>query len=198
MPNINLQYKSSGKDEKERISEIERYLFSLTERISYCLSHLDEENVSSGILTSEEIKQYENELNALQKELASLIGRLSRAAFSGSYNDLTDKPVHIDTTAGWNSQKTLIGEKSHIYIYSDYRTYEKDGETINIPNIKIGDGNAYLIDNPFVTKSTEILIESHIADNVKHVTDEERNFWNNKVRCYIDGTNSKNLIFTTE
>lgn len=198
MPNINLQYKPSGKESAERISEIERYLFSLTERISYCFAHLDEENVSSGILTDTDRKQYESELKALQNELAALIGKLSKVAYSGSYNDLTDKPVHIDTTAGWNSQKNLIGEKSHIYIYSDYASYQSGEETICIPNIKIGDGNAFLIDNPFITKSTEILLESHIADNVKHVTDKERSFWNNKVRCYIDGTNSKNLIFTTE
>lgn len=101
--------------------------------------------------------------------------------------------IHYGTTEYWNSQTTLIGEKSHIYIYSDYATIEN---TI-VPNIKIGDGTAYLIDNPFITDSIEDLLQLHIEDNVKHITEQERSVWNNKVSCHLSNDDSETVIFTT-
>ena len=59
--------------------------------------------------------------------------------------------IHYDTTENWNSKPLLVGKRSHIYVYSDYKVEEIDGETVYIPAIKIGDGNSYLIDMPFVT-----------------------------------------------
>ena len=59
--------------------------------------------------------------------------------------------IHYDTTENWNSKTMLVGEKSHIYIYSDYTSTVIDGETVLVPAMKIGDGNSYLIDMPFVT-----------------------------------------------
>lgn len=106
--------------------------------------------------------------------------------------------VHYGTTEYWNTQSTLIGEKSHIYIYTDYSTVESDGKTITIPNIKIGDGAAYLIDNPFITASIEDLMQLHINDNIKHITAEERSVWNGKVRCYLSANNNETVVFTTE
>lgn len=98
--------------------------------------------------------------------------------------------VFCDTTAGWNAQPQLIGKRGCIYIYSDYR---QDEQHRNIAGIKIGDGQAYLIDAPFID---EILYD-HINDDVRHITAEERAFWNAKVRCYINPDNSQNLMFTT-
>ena len=66
-----------------------------------------------------------------------------------------------------------------------------------VPNIKIGDGSAYLIDNPFITSSVEQLIQLHITDTVKHITEQERNNWNSKVRCYLSSEDNENIIFTT-
>lgn len=105
--------------------------------------------------------------------------------------------IHYGTTEYWNAQTTLIGEESHIYVYTDYTTIESDGETKNIPNIKIGDGNAYLIDNPFITTSIEDLLQSHIGDNIKHITAEERAIWNGKVRCYLSASDNETVVFTT-
>lgn len=95
------------------------------------------------------------------------------------------------TTATWNSKPKLISKKGYIYIYSDYR---KNSQNQNIPSMKVGDGSAYLIDIPF---SDEILYQ-HLTDGVHHITQAEREFWNNKVRCYIDPNNDKRLIFTTQ
>lgn len=70
--------------------------------------------------------------------------------------------IHYDTTENWNSNPSLVGERSHIYVYSDYKVEEIDGETVYIPAIKIGDGNSYLIDMPFVTNgsSGNIIVKS--------------------------------------
>lgn len=70
--------------------------------------------------------------------------------------------IHYDTTENWNNNPSLVGERSHIYIYSDYKVEEIDGETVYIPAIKIGDGNSYLIDMPFVTNgsSENIIVKS--------------------------------------
>ena len=98
-----------------------------------------------------------------------------------------DKQVLFNTTAGWNEQGMLVSKTNTLYIYTDYQVI--DGDTI--AGIKVGDGNAYLIDLPFTDKA----LMNHIADNTRHITNSEREFWNNKVRCYYAGTDQ--LIFTT-
>jgi hypothetical protein len=101
-----------------------------------------------------------------------------------------DCKVLYASTATWNSKPQLISAKGYIYIYSDYR---QNLQGDNIASMKVGDGTSYLIDMPF----TDDLLYAHVEDNVRHITAEERDFWNNKVRCYIDPLNSQNLIFTT-
>ena len=105
--------------------------------------------------------------------------------------------IHYGTTEYWNSQPSLIGEQSHIYIYTDYTVVNNDDVDIFVPNIKIGDGNAYLIDNPFITTSVEQLINLHINDTTQHITAEERTIWNNKIRCYLSENNNETIVFTT-
>lgn len=119
-------------------------------------------------------------------KIAKIINDLQPAAFN-------EIPIYIGTTEYWNNQATLIGKRGAIYIYEDYS--EKDN--IKIPNIKIGDGKSYLMDNPFVTTSVEDLIDAHINDNIKHITAKERQSWNKKIRCYIDEEDNENIIFTT-
>lgn len=97
--------------------------------------------------------------------------------------------IHVDTTANWNSKPDFIGIDSHIYVYSDYYHDEETG--VDIPAIKIGDGIAYLIDAPFADASAY-----HINDPSIHVTPEEKEFWNNKVTCYISGSDPELVIFT--
>ena len=101
-----------------------------------------------------------------------------------------DCKVLYATTATWNSKPQLISAKGYIYIYSDYR---QNLQGDNIASMKVGDGTSYLIDMPF----TDELLYAHVEDNVRHITAEEREFWNNKVRCYIDPLNEQHLIFTT-
>lgn len=98
------------------------------------------------------------------------------------------KQVLFNTTAAWNAQVQLTSEPDTLYIYTDHQT---DSQGNKIAGIKVGDGNAYLIDMPF----TDEVIMEHINDNVRHITAEERAFWNNKVSCYF--ADGDRVIFTT-
>ena len=89
------------------------------------------------------------------------------------------KEVLSDTTANWNSKRDLISVKDTVYVYTDFDIV--DGK--KVPNIKIGDGNAYLIDLPFIASSG--------------VSEQQINFWNNKVSVIIDPTDPENLILYT-
>lgn len=94
------------------------------------------------------------------------------------------------STETWNSKPQLMSDRGYIYIYCDYRQNEK-GQ--NIAAMKVGDGLAYLIDLPFIDE----LVYNHISDVVRHITQQEREFWNNKVRCYIQNIEDDTLVFTT-
>lgn len=94
-----------------------------------------------------------------------------------------------DTTANWDAAIGFIPLPGEIIIYEDYdtKTYtvEEYGEivtkTVNIPNIKIGTGNAYVQDLAFVDSETRDTLMEHIRDHDIHVTLQEKVFWNNKI-----------------
>jgi len=98
--------------------------------------------------------------------------------------------VLFNTVAGWASQAGLVGQANTIYVYTDYQEDENGNP---IAGIKIGDGNAYLIDAPFLDK----IYYEHVNDSDIHITAGERNFWNNKVRCYYSLLDDETVIFTT-
>ena len=105
--------------------------------------------------------------------------------------------IHYGTTEYWDSQPLLVGEKSHIYVYTDYAVTKNGEKDVLVPNIKIGDGNAYLIDNPFVATSIEEIVDLHVNDTTQHITEEERRAWNNKVECHLSEGDSETIVFTT-
>lgn len=103
--------------------------------------------------------------------------------------------VKMDTTAAW----TLVGGsftplKGEIIVYSDYQT--ADGAVI--PGIKIGTGNAYVGDLPFVDEDTRATLLAHIGNADIHVTAAQKTFWTGKID--VDETNgevfNETLIFT--
>ena len=100
------------------------------------------------------------------------------------------------TTEYWNSKPQLIPKKDTIIIYTDYQSKEEEGNIINIPGIKIADGSAFLIDQPFVDEDIREVVGSHLSNSDIHITPQEREFWNNKVRCYLDTLEQENIIFT--
>ena len=109
----------------------------------------------------------------------------------GSTTILSGSNIHIDTTENWNAQKTLVAKKGHLYIYSDYRTIGG----IDVAAMKVGDGNAYLIDIPFLCGNSTAL-DNHIADSESHITQEERLFWNNKVTCFMSNGDEESIVFS--
>lgn len=105
--------------------------------------------------------------------------------------------VYYDTTENWNLMPDLIGERGAIYVYSDRYSYRDDvGNLTLVPGLKIGDGNAYLIDLPFTDAATIRTLAEHIQDNVRHITQEERTFWNNKVSSYVNQDDTENLVLS--
>ena len=102
-----------------------------------------------------------------------------------------------DTTEHWNAVRTFIPLRGEIIIYTDHGQMDDGyGNTINVPGIKIGDGQAYLIDLPFVGAEERYAIlqelRQHTSDWSIHVSPEDREKWNNKLNYSIhDG----NLVF---
>lgn len=104
-------------------------------------------------------------------------------------SDGLNNTIISNTTAYWSSRTSLISEKDTIYIYTDYKKNENNKD---IPGIKIGDGLAYVVDLPFIDDE----VTEHIADKIIHLSQQDRNKWDAKVRCYINASDSENLIFT--
>ena len=105
-----------------------------------------------------------------------------------------------DTTENWNAQRSFIPLRGEVIIYTDHGQMDDGyGNTINVPGVKIGDGSAYLIDLPFVGNDVryQILHElrEHTGNTVIHVTQEDRDFWNNKLNYSI---NDGNLILNRQ
>lgn len=94
---------------------------------------------------------------------------------------LTSEGLHIvseDTVEGWAEHPTYVPRNGEIVLYTNYAEDEHGNP---IPAIKVGDGNAFIADLPFVGDDIRSNLLEHINDRVAHVTDEEREFWNNKL-----------------
>lgn len=94
-----------------------------------------------------------------------------------------------DTTENWNNAIGFIPLLGEVIIYTDYetKTYEVEeyGEIVtkteDIPNIKIGTGNAYVQDLPFIDEKTRQMLLNHINNQEMHVTLADKLYWNNKL-----------------
>lgn len=106
--------------------------------------------------------------------------------------------VSENTTSGWNSNPQYLPKRGEICVYTDYTTIQDDmGNDITYPGIKVGDGNSYLIDLPFVGADTRYLliqmIRDHEANTTIHITQAEREFWNDKLNYDVS---EEELILT--
>lgn len=84
--------------------------------------------------------------------------------------------IFYGTTAYWDAQTSLIGGEGYIYIYSDW-CYSPTGQVI--AGFKVGDGVTLLHDTIFVDQ----IMYDHMNNNTIHITQQEREKWNNKVSC---------------
>ena len=98
-----------------------------------------------------------------------------------------DAKITMHTTAEWDEMRNYVPDRAEICIYSDRRVI--DG--VPYPDIKIGDGNAHVIDLPFFgeAKYNEIIerLDAHIANTSAHVSPADRFFWNNKLNYTQEG-----------
>lgn len=105
--------------------------------------------------------------------------------------DITGKNIMIGTTAEWDSHSNYVAPEGTICIYTDRGSYINNGTTIVVPGIKISDGSAYVTSLPFVgddmIAAVRAELNNHINDEVKHITAQERTFWNNKINTELDG-----------
>ena len=103
------------------------------------------------------------------------------------FNEVEIPNVIVKTTAEWQAMSNYIPPKDTILIYSDYSTIILNNTTYNVPGIKIADGLAYGIDQPFVGEDVKAQVLSHINNSDIHVTSEKKTFWDNKLNCNISG-----------
>ena len=98
----------------------------------------------------------------------------------------------IRTTQEWQQWGREISQPGIFYIYSDNETLVDNKK---VPGIKLGDGLAYISDLPFLTDYVAEKLLEHINDSTIHITQQEREFWNNKVTSYINGNDPQNIVF---
>lgn len=87
-----------------------------------------------------------------------------------------NKQIYYGSTEYWNRQPDLVGERGSLYIYKDWMV---DEEGRLVAGIKVGDGETLLIEQPAIDQ----LWQDHINDMIRHITPDERIYWNNKVSC---------------
>lgn len=90
-----------------------------------------------------------------------------------------------DTTEHWNNAQGFIPLQGEVIVYTDHekaiRVIGNKEVEVDVPGIKIGTGNAYIQDLPFVDDELRNKLMVHIDDMDMHTTLQEKLFWNNKV-----------------
>ena len=140
-------------------------------------------------LTAENVRQvYENDYKMLRN-----IPTINGVPVIGdkTLSDYRSNVISTNTTEAWRMNPTYIPSNGEIVIYTDKETIETEDEVIPVPGIKIGDGKAYVADLPFISSGVEEL-RMHEADNERHITEEERTRWNNKLNYIL---NEEELVF---
>ena len=97
-------------------------------------------------------------------------------------NSINGVNIQVKTVEEWNNNLNYTPFAGEIDIYLNYKYIIKNETQIGVSGIKIGDGNSYLVDLPFLGEVEEIFYD-HINNNTVHITAEERQFWNNKLNC---------------
>lgn len=94
----------------------------------------------------------------------------SPSAVEGGGDESGGSKVVSKTTNEWNQDTGFVGVAGEIYVYTD----AIDDEENKLPAIKIGDGNSYLIDTPFVFSPTRDVDDSRFASIEDALEDQRR------------------------
>lgn len=104
---------------------------------------------------------------------------VTNIALDEKVQEAVNDKILCATTAEWNAKASYVPPKGTIVIYSDYASTGN----ADIPNFKVGDGNAYLIDLPFSQDDLRSLIAAHIADTSAHLSTNDRTKLEDSVRA---------------
>lgn len=97
-----------------------------------------------------------------------------------------------NTTSYWNQHHDFVPAAGEIIVYDDGASTIEGG---TIPQIKIGDGSAYISDLPFINAHIVSTLSEHISNQSIHTSLEEKEFWNDKVTCYLDTIDTETIVF---
>ena len=106
------------------------------------------------------------------------------------------------TKAEWQAQPDFVPAAGQIVVWKDRGTAEDSrGNTVVVPGIKIGDGNAYNLDLPYVGDDVAAqllsLLAAHMEDTVIHITAADRQRWDNKITT-SDQVSNDTLVLTRD
>ena len=97
--------------------------------------------------------------------------------------------ILMNTTEYWNSRRDFIPARGALLVWTD-RFHTEDGQAI--PGLKIGDGDAYAVDLPFLGGDMDPALlrrlEEHLLNESLHVSPADRERWNGKLNCGVEGT----------
>lgn len=110
-----------------------------------------------------------------QGELRGVVN--AHALLRGTMQSPTRVPfaaILSHTVEEWNAQPRLMSIKDVLYVYTDYRQNEQGQD---VPGVKIGDGQSYLIDLPFtvIPITPEDIQRWDNKSNLQVMVDEETN-----------------------
>lgn len=122
------------------------------------------------------------EANLVNPVIGSVLADLSplQADISGEVpTRVATTKVLMNSVAYWESVGDTIPSAATIIVYADYKVVEIDGVPVTIPGVKIADGIRDIATLPFITDFIMIELQDHINNTEIHITQEERERWNN-------------------
>lgn len=89
--------------------------------------------------------------------------------------------IENGTASYWQERRTYVPPKGTLVVFLDAKTIS-GGRTVS--KLKIGDGKAYVVDLPYIDDDVMSKLNEHVTNPIIHVTQTDRNRWDNKVSCY--------------
>lgn len=78
-----------------------------------------------------------------------------------------------DLTVNWERAVNFVGLAGEIIIYDDHDSIGEGENKVNVPGLKVCDGQTKLKDLPFIDDVTNAILRAHISNDVIHMTAEE-------------------------
>lgn len=157
--------------------------FGSSGKLKSIFSQENEQNLTAGFQSSGRLKSSFNKTTDLETIL-----KLLKQCYAKIYQD---------TEENWNIQVDMIAERNAIYVYTNHSYLDDgNGNLTPVPAIKIGDGTSYLIDMAFVGGEALSDWASHVNNNLIHVSEDDRTFWNHKVSSFVDDNDDETLVLS--